>query len=296
MDEQVRVGLIGAGPWAKTVHGPGLADHPGTTLAAVWARRPEAGKELADAHGATACGSVEELLDQVDAVAFAVPPSVQAELAVHAANAGKHLILEKPVAADLDAARRVADAVDEAGVASLMMLTLRYAAETQDWLAELGSAGGWTGGSAHWISGALLSETYSGSAWRHSDGALADVGPHAIDLLDASLGPVTKVLAANRTGGDLWQLLLEHGTGATSTASLSLRTPVDSNIVAFRVYGEHGYRTMEQRPGSAPGSYTAMLDDFAALVATGTRTHPLDVHRGVHLQRLLDEAFRLAAG
>ncbi|WP_240519571.1 Gfo/Idh/MocA family protein [Amycolatopsis antarctica] len=294
MDEQLRVGLVGAGPWAAEVHAPGLADHPGTVLSAVWTRRPEPGRELAEAHGATAYTDVDALIAEVDAVAFAVPPAVQAELAVRAAKAGRHVILEKPIAADLAGARRVAEAVEEAGVASLVMLTLRYATETQDWLANLAQAGGWTGGSAHWVSGALLNEKYSDSAWRHADGALADVGPHAIDLLEAALGRVERVLAAHRTADDLWHLMLAHETGATSDATLSLRTPVEPSLIAFRVYGEHGYRAMERRPGNATDSYTAMLDDFAALVASDTRTHPLDVHRGVELQRVLDEAFQLA--
>ena len=94
----LRVGLVGAGPWAHKVHGPGLARHPGTDFVATWARRPEAATATAALGGATAVADFDEFLDQVDAVAFAVPPAVQGELALKAARAGKHLILEKPVA------------------------------------------------------------------------------------------------------------------------------------------------------------------------------------------------------
>jgi predicted dehydrogenase len=290
VDETLRVGLIGAGPWAKTVHAPGLADHPGVTLSAVWSRRPEAAKELAEAHDAVAAGSVEELLDQVDAVAFAVPPAIQSELAVQAVRAGKHVILEKPIAADLDSAQRLADAVSEAGVASLVMLTLRYAARTREWLAGLAEAGGWQGGSARWLSGALLGGMYEGSAWRKEDGALADIGPHAFDLLDAALGEITEVLAAHRTADDLWQLMFAHSGGATSTATLSLRLPIQPTVVEVAVYGEHGYRALGRRPGAASESYTSMLDDFAAMAASGTTRHDCDVHRGLHLQRIIHQA------
>jgi predicted dehydrogenase len=290
VDETLRVGLIGTGPWAKTVHAPGLADHPGTTLSAVWSRRPEAAKELAEAHGALAAGSVEELLDQVDAVAFAVPPAIQAELAIQAARAGKHLILEKPIAADLDSAQRLADAVSEAGVASLVMLTLRYAAQTREWLAGIAESGGWQGGSARWLSGALLGGVYEGSAWRKEDGALADIGPHAFDLMDAALGGISEVLAAHRTPDDLWQLMFAHSGGATSTATLSLRLPIQPTVIEFAVYGQHGYRALGRRPGAAGESYTSMLDDFAAMVASGTTGHDCDVHRGLHLQRIIHQA------
>jgi len=195
VDETLRVGLIGAGPWARTVHAPGLADHPGTTLSAVWARRPGPARELAEAYGAAVADSVDELMEQVDAVAFAVPPAVQGKLAIKAAEAGKHLILEKPIAADLETAERLADAVSAAGVATLVVLTLRFAAQTREWLADIAESGGWQGGGARWLSGALLGGPYEGSAWREADGALADIGPHVFDLMDATLGTITKVLA-----------------------------------------------------------------------------------------------------
>jgi predicted dehydrogenase len=289
VDEQLRVGLVGAGPWAKSVHASGLADHPGTTLTTVWARRPEAARELADAHGASVSESLDDLLGQVDAVAFAVPPSVQAGLAIEAAKAGKHLILEKPIASDLATAERLAEAVSAAGVASLVMLTLRYAIETRDWLSDLAAAGGWTGGNARWLSGALLGGVYSGSAWRHESGALADIGPHVFDLLDAALGPITEVVAAHRSPEDLWHVMFAHEGGATSTATISINLPVRPTVADFAVYGEHGYRALGRKPAAAPDSYTALLDDFAAMIATGTTSHPCDVQRGLHLQRILDQ-------
>lgn len=292
---QLRVGLVGAGPWARTVHAPGLTDHPGTTLAGVWTRRPEIATAVADEHGAQAFPSFEELLDHVDAVAFAVPPTVQADYAVQAAKAGKHLILEKPLAGTVAAAERIADAVDESGVVAVMMLTLRYAYQTREWLAGIGDVGGWSGGSARWLSGALLGPQYGGSPWRHAEGVLADVGPHVVDLLDAALGEITGVLAAHRTGADLWHLMFEHTGEATSTASLSVRLPIRPTAVEFTVYGEQGIRTLGRKPGSAGESYTALLDDFAAMIASGTREHDCDVHRGVHIQRVLAECLRVAS-
>jgi predicted dehydrogenase len=97
------------------VHAPGLAGHSGIELTTVWARRREAAEELARGHGAGVSTSFEELLGEVDAVAFAVPPATQAELAFEAAKAGKHLILEKPVAPDVPTAERLAEAVSTAG-------------------------------------------------------------------------------------------------------------------------------------------------------------------------------------
>ncbi|SFP75028.1 Predicted dehydrogenase [Amycolatopsis arida] len=292
--EQLRVGLVGGGPWATSIHAPGLTEHPGTRLAAVWTRRPEVARELAEPYAATPCASFAELLDQVDAVAFAVPPRAQAELAVRAARAGKHLILEKPVAADVAGAEELAAAVDEADVVALVVLTLRFGLRTREWLVGLAEAGGWRGASARWLSGALLGEKYGNSAWRQEDGALADIGPHVLDLLDAALGEITEVLAAHRSPDDLWHLMLGHAGGATSTASMSLRLPVRPTVVEFAVYGERGFRALAGRSEPAE-AYTALVDDFAAMVASGTRTHPCDIRRGLHLQRLLAQAAHLAA-
>lgn len=294
METQLRVGLVGAGSWARTVHAPGLAEHPGIALSAVWTRREDAAAALAEDYAALACGSYDELLSEVDAVAFAVPPSVQAALAIRAAEAGKHMILEKPLATTVADAERVAGAVAEAGVASLMVLTLRYALRTREWLDGLAAAGGWAGGGARWLSGALLGEKYGNSPWRHTEGALGDVGPHVFDLMDAALGEITAVLAARRTSGDLWHVLLEHAGTATSTVALSTRLPMRPTVVEFAVYGEHGYRTLGRAPDATAESYTALLDDFAAMIASGTRKHPCDVHRGVHLQRILAECLRVA--
>jgi len=295
VDDQLRVGLIGAGPWATTVHAPGLANHPGTRLAAVWARRRDAAAELAGRYGAEVADDLDRLIDQVDVVAVAAPPAVQAELALRAAQAGKHLLLEKPMAGTVEEARRLAGAVADNDLASLLMLTLRFSPEVVDWLAELGKVGGWTGGSVQWLSGALLGGKYAGSQWRQDQGALHDVGPHAFDLLDAALGPISEVLAAHRADNDLWHLILGHRDGASSTATLSMRLPTQPTIVEFAVYGSRGHRTLAARQTSAQQAYTAMLDDFVAMVHSGLHTHPCDAQRGLHLQEILDQAVRKLA-
>ncbi|MGW4111658.1 Gfo/Idh/MocA family protein [Actinosynnema sp. NPDC004786] len=294
VDEQLRVGLVGAGPWATSVHAPGIADHPGTRLAAVWARREDAAAEVAAAHGAAVARTPEELLAQVDAVAFAVPPEVQAGIAVEAARSGKHVILEKPIAGSLADAERLARAVADGGVASLVVLTKRFAPETQEQLAQLREAGGWVGGSARWLNGALLGGPYSRSPWRHERGPLDDVGPHAFDLLDATLGTITDVIAANRSEHGVWQVVFRHEGGATSVATMTMSLPLNPGIAEVVVYGEHGHRVLADRGTTARQCFTNLLDDFVAMVDSGTPEHPLDVRRGLHLQRVIDLARRKA--
>ena len=294
MDEQLRVGLVGAGPWAEMIHAPGIANHPGTTLTGVWARRPEAAALLAASFGAEPFEDYAAMLSTVDAVAFCVPPGVQGPMAIEAARAGKHVVLEKPIAESVEVASQLADAVTEAGVASLVVLTRRYAPETKEMLAQLHRTGGWTGADSRWISGALLDGPFSNSPWRHDKGALDDVGPHAFDLLDAALGEITDVLAANVTDTGLWQLILQHAGGATSTVSLCLSLPLKPPFADFTVFGTEGHRTLTNRDTPALECFTNLLDDFVAMADSGTTTHECDVRRGLHLQRIIDLARRKA--
>ncbi len=73
------------------------------------------------AFGVSAYDDFETLLEDVDAVAFAVPPGIQAELALVAAASGKHLLLDKPVAMTVAAANALRDAAISTGVASVVL-------------------------------------------------------------------------------------------------------------------------------------------------------------------------------
>jgi GFO/IDH/MocA oxidoreductase family protein len=288
--DRLRVGLVGGGPWARTVHGPGLSAHSDTEVAAVWTRRPEIAAELADEYGARSYSDIEVLFDAVDAVAFAVPPRVQGRLALFAAAAGKHLICEKPLADTVEEARAVVEAVERAGVHSTMVLTMRHAPAVRDWLAEMPPepAGPDTVASARWISGSLLGGPYCTSSWRAEQGALADVGPHVIDLLDAAVGPVVDVPWARYDEPDLWRFGLLHSGGAQSTVTLSMRVPVDPSEIEFTVFGGAGRHRLAGRGADAPTCYAALLDELVAAVDGSGPPPALDVTRGLRLQELVD--------
>jgi predicted dehydrogenase len=123
---QLRVGLVGAGPWASKLLAPTLASSPEVVFSGVWARRPESAGELAHAHGTVPMRSYEHLLASCDAVVFCVPPAIQAELAVLAAAAGKHLLLDKPLGLSVSDAEAVAAAVSASGVRAQVFFTNRY--------------------------------------------------------------------------------------------------------------------------------------------------------------------------
>ena len=285
MTTRLRVGLIGAGPWASMVHAP-LLSAGSTQLVGVWARRPDAAHELARQHGAAAYDRFEALLDDVEAVAFAVPPQVQAELAPVAARAGKALLLEKPLAADLPAAQRFTDEVTAAGVVTQLLLTWRYAAAVRDFLAAVPALGP-NSGRGCFLGPGLLGGPFA-TPWRLAEGGLLDLGPHVVDLLDAALGTVVGVRA--HRGVDGWVgLLLEHDTGAVSEASLSGRVGVDVTVAGEQVYGAEGALAVDCTAAVDVQAFRTAREEFVTAVRSGI-PHSLDVRRGLHLQQVLHQA------
>src|SRR5271165_7507067 len=113
------------GYWPRVAHAPALASTEGIELAGVWGRDRQAAASLAKAHGATPHEDIAALLAAVDGVAFAVPPDVQAPIAATAARAGKHLLLEKPLAISEAEADELVEAVEAAQVASVVFFTFR---------------------------------------------------------------------------------------------------------------------------------------------------------------------------
>ena len=280
----LRVGVVGAGPWAHLVHAPMFAVHPGTTLTAVWGRRLDAAEEVAGPLGAVGYDSFTRFLDQVDAVSFAVPPDVQTELAVVAARAGKALLLEKPVALDTATAETLAHEVASAGVGTQLLLTWRYRPDVRALLTSVAGAEV-LGGRGRFLSGGFLGGPFA-TPWRLEHGPLFDLGPHVVDLLDAALGPVVGI----RAHGDprRWVgLLLDHDGGAVSEASLTGHSPFDESRAGIEVHTSDGVLEVDTA-GFDPGILTTVVDEFLT-TATGS-PHPLDVGRGLHLQRLLSLA------
>ncbi|OZC77991.1 oxidoreductase [Rhodococcus sp. 06-462-5] len=281
----MKIGLVGAGPWARKTQAPSLLAHPGVDFAGVWARRPEAAAEM----GAPVFESFDALLDAVDTVAFAVPPAVQSGYALRAVQAGKHVLLDKPIAATVAEAEELASAVTAAGVRSMVTLTLRFAPETRQFL-DAAAGRPWAAGSGTWFSGAVLGGAYANSQWRHDDGAILDIGPHVFDLLDAALGTIARVAYSHReVASDSWTVLLEHEGGARSTVQLSLRTPIMPSLMRIELSGTDGVEALTDRSTSSTDCFAVLLDGFLESVEKGV-DHECSVHRGLHLQKVISAA------
>ncbi|SOD90884.1 Gfo/Idh/MocA family protein [Streptomyces sp. Ag109_G2-15] len=286
----MRIGLLGTGPWAQAAYAPALAGHTGLDFAGVWGRRPEAATALAERYGVPAYDDVDALLADVDAVAVALPPSVQAELAVRAARAGRHLLLDKPLALGVAEARAVTGATERAGVASVVFFTTRFQKEPEAWIDEQAAAAGWFTARAQWLGAVFTSDSpFAASPWRREKGALWDVGPHALSVLLPVLGDVRQVLAAAYGPADTVHLVLDHAAGASSTLTLSLTAPPAAAGADLELRGEAGVSLLPRSSEGAVPALTRAADALLTAHRTG-RPHPCDAAFGLRVTEILATA------
>ena len=127
--EKFGVGIIGSG-WVAGEHARAFQANPHAEVRAVCARTRLQAESFAAASGLL-CGAYDDPAamlqrEDIDIAVVATPPDLHCEQAVAAARAGKHLLLEKPMATTLDDARTIRDAVSGAGVKSVVSFVLRW--------------------------------------------------------------------------------------------------------------------------------------------------------------------------
>jgi predicted dehydrogenase len=273
-DEPLRFGLVGTGYWARITHAPALASAEGIEFAAVWGRDPGAARALAAEHGAAACADFDEFLAGVDGVAFAVPPGVQAAMAARAAAAGKHLLLEKPIATSAAAGGALVEAVEAAGLAEVT-----------------GGHDRWAGADFVWLGSSLQESSPFNTPWRTDKGALWDLGPHAIALLWACLGPVSSV-TADAGLADVTHLVLHHRGGATSTVTVSQSVSPAAESFGCYVWGAAGRSAAPGLTSDPVVPLRAALAELVGNIRSGLTRHRHDVEFGQDVVSLLAEAER----
>ncbi|GAA2253535.1 Gfo/Idh/MocA family oxidoreductase [Streptomyces indiaensis] len=282
----MRIGLLGTGPWARMAHAPALSGHRELDFAGVWGRRPEAAKELAERYGVPAYDDVDALFADVDAVAVALPPQVQAALAARAARAGCHLLLDKPLAPTVEEGRAVVEAVRESGVASVVFFTTRFQPGPAAWIAEQAAVPGWFTARAEWLGAVFTSESPFATPWRREKGALWDVGPHALSVLLPVLGDVRHVTAAAYGPGDTAHVVLDHAGGASSTLTLSLTAPPAAAGAAGELRGEAGVAALPDGSDGAVPALKRAADALLGAARTG-RPHACDAAFGLRVTEIL---------
>jgi predicted dehydrogenase len=283
----VSIGLVGAGGRARDVYAPALAACRDVDFAGVWARSAEPARTLAEAHGTSACGSFEELVERCAAVVFAVPPPVQQEYAERAARHGRGLLLEKPIGGDIAGAEELATVVVREKVTTMLALTWRFAPAVRRFLETDVPDVEPVGGTGRLVTGSEARGTPT-PAWRRARGVLRDQGTDLFDLMEAALGPIAGMHARGDPRG--WTaIVLEHQGGRVSQASLYAGAASGEDVAVVAVTGPRGTAEVEALGAVGPESHRRMVAEFAQAVTAG-RSHPLGIEHGLHLQRLVEAA------
>ena len=240
-----RFGLIGTGTWVREVQAPAAALSRAVRLTSIYGRNHAAAAQIAAENGAAVETDLNRFLDGVDIVGIALPPQAQPEFAMAAIAAGKHVLLEKPVAIETEAARRIADGLDAKGLRSLVFFTTLMNPRIRMWIADVHTVGGWVGGRTDAFSGVLVDPSnpfHSTRHWRSTRGALWDTAPHAVALMTKIFGPVIDVFASAGSG-DLKAAVLMHRDGGLTTVNFAMDLP-ESVPGETVIYGAAGKRSM----------------------------------------------------
>lgn len=113
---KVKVGIVGCGAITQRRHAPEYAANPNAEIAGFYDADARRAGELAARYGGKVYGSVDELIaDGIDAVSVCSPNVTHADVSVRALEAGRHVLVEKPMALSLEETRRMMEAARASG-------------------------------------------------------------------------------------------------------------------------------------------------------------------------------------
>lgn len=276
MMRKVRWGVLGSGGIARRRTIPeGLMPATHARLAAVFDVDAAANAAVAREFGATAVGSVEELLRaDLEAVYVATPPAGHSDQVLACARAGKHVLCEKPLGLTVPDAETMAAACAQAGVRLGTAFMMRFHAQHQAALQLLRE--GRLGQPV--FARAQLSCWYPPlpHAWRQDPalgggGSLMDMGGHCLDLLEMFFGPVRAVSCCTRCAvhgyavEDSAVATLQFANGALGVVDTFFCVPDQASQNRLELYGSRGSVLAQGTIGQgAEGEMTAYLEADAA--------------------------------
>lgn len=321
----LRWGVIGTGIAARFVHA--IHAHTGQRAVAVTARDREKTAAFAREHGVDRVhDTVEQLLSDadVDVVYVATPHPLHRELALAAIAAGKHVLVEKPIAMSAADAREILDAGRGAGVLVTEAMWTRYLPQA-DVIAQLLDAG--TIGEVALVRADFGSLVEFDATSRMFDpalggGAMLDLGVYPVSFAASIIGAPSVVRAVGTlapTGVDdsaTIALRTDAGAQAALTAGFRAVTPIEASIFGSRgridvlspFFGPSGIRLTlpdgtaeEWRDDALPQIHDGLgyqATAFASYVGAGLVESPLHPHDDVvSVMATIDEVRRqIAAG
>ncbi len=329
MTEPLRIGVIGVG-FGERVHVPAFRADPRCRVVALCAHTLDHAARVAERLGVPrAYGDPHQMLASgvVDAVSIAVPPSLQPELVVAAAEAGKHVFCEKPLAADLTAGKGALAAVRKAGVVHAIDFIFP---EIPAWRQARSVLAAGTLGRVRHAAVSWRIESYAFArgldSWKmrsvEGGGTLGNFVSHSLNYLEWLLGPVSRIAARltprNAPGDARVDAWFEMACGCPVTLSVAADAFLGSGH-RLEIYGEQGTLLLENgttdyvngftlsvgtretgafsryppQPLSQPdgriGAASRIVQRFVDAIVTGTTVEP-NLEQGVRVQHLMEAA------
>lgn len=259
---KIKWGVIGCGGIARRRTIPGMMLSQNSELVAVMDTNLEAAKSVKEEFGAKyAFSSAEELLDieEIDAVYIATPVFCHKEQVRLAAEAKKHILLEKPMGLTVAESVEIENICRENGVKLGIGLMMRFSSYHQK-MKELISSG--TIGEIVSMRGQFTCwYPEMPGVWRQDKklsggGALMDMGIHAIDLLQYISSTTAKTVACFSNNNvfkysvdDSSALLMKMDNGATAFVDANFNIPDNAAKCRLEFYGTKGSLLAENTLG-----------------------------------------------
>ena len=261
--EMIGVAVVGTG-FGKKVHIPGLQEHPRTEVVAVYNRDLKKAKERAVANQIPhACDRITDILKipQVQGVSISTPPFLHYEMAKAVLQAGKHLLLEKPVTLNVEQAKELYHLAQANSAIAAVDFEFRFVPGWQFFaeLLESGYVGKKRLIKIDWLGSSRANPKRAWNWYSRKDlggGALGSLGSHTFDYIHWLFGEVNRLNAQFTTAisqrpdpstgelkpvdsDDTCMLMLELADGTPCQVSISavVRAPRTHWI---EVHGDEG--------------------------------------------------------
>ena len=279
MAEPMKVGLIGTGGISNRHMIPYLDRPDRVRLTAVCDVVESLAQEYAKKAGVEAIYlDFNEMLRDadIDAVDICTGHSSHAPLAIAAAKAGKHVIVEKAMAHTLQGCKDMIEAADKAGVTLMVAQHLRYSPEARavKRFIDEGNLGEIRAARTHTLGG-------GGGDRRPNDwmkdgkaggGVMLVQSVHHLDLLRFYVGNVKRVMGISRSiqpnflndADDLVAATLEFENGAVGDLLASWSTPVSPEGMSYMIFGSEG--TVHSTPPTIEQSLDAPVRQFGTIM------------------------------
>lgn len=330
MISPLRLALVGCGRIAQVAHLPALEKAEGVQLVAVSDPSADVANAVARRYNVPSAytDQAQVFADaSVDAVLVAAPDRFHYPIASEALKAGKHVLVEKPLASTVQEAGALAELVEQTELVLQVGAMKRHDQGVQfarqfvsDRLGKPRSFNAWyrIGDLRPGIEATLFPHVYADMTAHKNEATykadrqrylLATHGAHVFDTVRFLLGDVASVIARHRQEGrdQIWQALLTTTSGAVGTVSITVDVP-GLALEGIEVFGASGtvrvdthfpfYRRSSTVHAYSDGqtivpiltdgdAYERQAEAFARTIRGGGQPDP-DVHDGLQAIRLIE--------